>query len=221
MEQYSIMTSCITTTQIITTKVTTSKVISSTGEQSTLACSRVVTNQAAPESTLSYLRNFRQQPRVITNKQYSEAADIIEDSDEQENSDKQSYSRVSVICSNRNKARVHGNILEQKIETSHSPQPTRHCPQPTRQCPQSSEQCPQSLEQCPQLSAHCTQSSEKCTQSIEQYPKAPQFPTSNTIDCPICSALAVDHLHYGGFACFSCKAFFRRMVVMHNNKPTR
>lgn len=32
------------------------------------------------------------------------------------------------------------------------------------------------------------------------------------IPCPICGDLAITHIHYGGFSCFSCKAFFRRMV---------
>jgi retinoid X receptor beta len=32
------------------------------------------------------------------------------------------------------------------------------------------------------------------------------------IPCSICGDLAPDHMHYGGVACFSCRAFFRRSV---------
>jgi len=195
MDQLPIISSCmtntqVTTTQVITTQITTSRVIFSTGDQSTKD-NREITNSAAPESTLSYLRKFRHQHRFMTNKQDSEAADANGVSDEHENSEKLPYSRVSVICSNRNMSMVTqgdrlGDIIEPKIET--------------------------------QTSKHCPQSLKHFSQTLQQ---SPQSPTSNTIDCPICSALAVDHLHYGGLACFSCKAFFRRVVVMHNNRPTR
>ena len=40
-----------------------------------------------------------------------------------------------------------------------------------------------------------------------------QSVSRNTIECPICSEVAIDHLHYGGIGCYSCKAFFRRSVV--------
>ena len=33
-----------------------------------------------------------------------------------------------------------------------------------------------------------------------------------TIDCPVCGDLAIAHFHYGGMCCYSCKAFFRRVV---------
>ena len=34
----------------------------------------------------------------------------------------------------------------------------------------------------------------------------------STIDCPVCEDTAVAHFHYGGMCCYSCKAFFRRVV---------
>lgn len=45
--------------------------------------------------------------------------------------------------------------------------------------------------------------------------------SSNTIQCPICSEVTIDHLHYGGLACFSCKAFFRRTVNTVAKKSKR
>ena len=32
------------------------------------------------------------------------------------------------------------------------------------------------------------------------------------ISCPVCGDTAVAHFHYGGMCCYSCKAFFRRVV---------
>ena len=32
------------------------------------------------------------------------------------------------------------------------------------------------------------------------------------ISCPVCGDSAVPHFHYGGMCCYSCKAFFRRVV---------
>jgi hypothetical protein len=37
-------------------------------------------------------------------------------------------------------------------------------------------------------------------------------PEKATIDCPVCGDLAIAHFHYGGMCCYSCKAFFRRVV---------
>ena len=34
----------------------------------------------------------------------------------------------------------------------------------------------------------------------------------STIDCPVCGDTAIAHFHYGGMCCYSCKAFFRRVV---------
>lgn len=59
------------------------------------------------------------------------------------------------------------------------------------------------------------------SESSSQSETQPAIAYSNTIECPICSAVAVDHLHYGGLACFSCKAFFRRMVVTQSKKSRR
>ena len=43
---------------------------------------------------------------------------------------------------------------------------------------------------------------------INQHPKS-------MIDCPVCGDIAVAHFHYGGMCCYSCKAFFRRVVNTH------
>ena len=37
-------------------------------------------------------------------------------------------------------------------------------------------------------------------------------PQKSMIDCPVCGDIAVAHFHYGGMCCYSCKAFFRRVV---------
>ena len=36
--------------------------------------------------------------------------------------------------------------------------------------------------------------------------------SKSTIDCPVCGDIAIAHFHYGGMCCYSCKAFFRRVV---------
>ena len=33
------------------------------------------------------------------------------------------------------------------------------------------------------------------------------------VSCPICLDSTLNHSHYGGVCCFSCKAFFRRIVT--------
>ena len=44
-------------------------------------------------------------------------------------------------------------------------------------------------------------------------PAAPELtPSKSMIDCPVCGDIAVAHFHYGGMCCYSCKAFFRRVV---------
>ncbi len=35
--------------------------------------------------------------------------------------------------------------------------------------------------------------------------------------CHVCGDRAPNHIHYGGIACFSCRAFFRRSVPKHNS----
>ena len=40
-------------------------------------------------------------------------------------------------------------------------------------------------------------------------------------ECPICSEVCVNHLHYGGISCYSCKAFFRRSVAAPSEKLKR
>ena len=37
-------------------------------------------------------------------------------------------------------------------------------------------------------------------------------PGKAKISCPVCGDTAVAHFHYGGMCCYSCKAFFRRVV---------
>ena len=39
-----------------------------------------------------------------------------------------------------------------------------------------------------------------------------KIPARPRISCPVCSDTAVPHFHYGGMCCYSCKAFFRRVV---------
>ena len=39
-----------------------------------------------------------------------------------------------------------------------------------------------------------------------------QHSGKSTIDCPVCGDIAIAHFHYGGMCCYSCKAFFRRVV---------
>ena len=48
-------------------------------------------------------------------------------------------------------------------------------------------------------------------------------PAHNYVECPICGEMTLDHLHYGGLACTSCKAFFRRTVAVHKapRRPCR
>ena len=43
-------------------------------------------------------------------------------------------------------------------------------------------------------------------------PVSPPAPHKSMIDCPVCGDIAVAHFHYGGMCCYSCKAFFRRVV---------
>ena len=37
-------------------------------------------------------------------------------------------------------------------------------------------------------------------------------PGPTLLPCSVCGDMAPDHMHYGGIACFSCRAFFRRSV---------
>ena len=41
------------------------------------------------------------------------------------------------------------------------------------------------------------------------------------IDCPICGEQTMNHFHYGGVACDSCKAFFRRTAVSPSKKSAK
>ena len=44
---------------------------------------------------------------------------------------------------------------------------------------------------------------------------------SSLVECPICGELTINHSHYGGVVCDSCKAFFRRTVVSPSKKSER
>ena len=48
--------------------------------------------------------------------------------------------------------------------------------------------------------------------SSDRKRKRPRF--IRIVTCQICGDDANDHDHYGGVACYSCKAFFRRKVIM-------
>jgi len=41
------------------------------------------------------------------------------------------------------------------------------------------------------------------------------------VECPVCAELTINHSHYGGVVCDSCKAFFRRTVVNPSKKSER
>jgi len=102
---------------------------------------------------------------------------------------------------------------EQSSKTQSKPE---HCSRISVICANLNK--PQSpLDQSSSQSGRESVTSESSSQSETQ----PAIAYNNTIECPICSAVAVDHLHYGGLACFSCKAFFRRMVVTQSKKSRR
>ena len=42
-------------------------------------------------------------------------------------------------------------------------------------------------------------------------------PGPTLLPCSVCGDMAPDHMHYGGIACFSCRAFFRRSVDKSSN----
>ena len=46
---------------------------------------------------------------------------------------------------------------------------------------------------------------------------------SGEVECPVCGEVTTDVVHYGGLACTSCRAFFRRTVVVHQGprRPCR
>ena len=44
---------------------------------------------------------------------------------------------------------------------------------------------------------------------------------NSLVECPICGELTINHSHYGGVVCDSCKAFFRRTVVSPSKKSER
>ena len=44
---------------------------------------------------------------------------------------------------------------------------------------------------------------------------------NSLVECPICGEITINHSHYGGVVCDSCKAFFRRTVVNPSKKSER
>lgn len=44
-----------------------------------------------------------------------------------------------------------------------------------------------------------------------------RYEIPKTATCNVCGDIAAEHLHYGGIACYSCRAFFRRTV--NSNRP--
>eukprot|EP00092_Neocalanus_flemingeri_P000134 GFUD01000140.1.p1 GENE.GFUD01000140.1~~GFUD01000140.1.p1 ORF type:complete len:729 (-),score=108.39 GFUD01000140.1:177-2363(-) len=48
-------------------------------------------------------------------------------------------------------------------------------------------------------------------------PARKRYDIPKTASCHVCGDLAAEHLHYGGIACYSCRAFFRRTV--NSNRP--
>ena len=59
---------------------------------------------------------------------------------------------------------------------------------------------------------------EYCEENVKVKVRAHKY-----VECPICGEMTLDRLHYGGLACKSCKAFFRRIVVVHKTprRPCR
>ena len=52
----------------------------------------------------------------------------------------------------------------------------------------------------------------KSTSSSKQSTKKKRPKFIRKVECQVCGDVANDHQHYGGIACYSCKAFFRRKV---------
>ena len=46
-------------------------------------------------------------------------------------------------------------------------------------------------------------------------------PSAGYVNCPICGEKTLNHCHYGGVACHSCKAFFRRTAVSPSIKSQK
>jgi len=52
---------------------------------------------------------------------------------------------------------------------------------------------------------------------VKKKPTRKRYDIPKTASCHVCGDLAAEHLHYGGIACYSCRAFFRRTV--NSNRP--
>ena len=59
-----------------------------------------------------------------------------------------------------------------------------------------------------EVDASIAKPSNKCTNNKKKRPKFIRI-----VPCKVCGSDANDHLHYGSIVCYSCRAFFRRIVV--------
>ena len=90
---------------------------------------------------------------------------------------------------------------------------------PTKRTPVSSPSFQPRIEQVMSLQSDKSQVSQSkeannnSTVPVSPPPAPPDLgPGKSMIDCPVCGDIAVAHFHYGGMCCYSCKAFFRRVV---------
>ena len=57
--------------------------------------------------------------------------------------------------------------------------------------------------------------------SSSESPGSSAAPSAGYVNCPICGEKTLNHCHYGGVACHSCKAFFRRTAVSPSIKSQK
>ena len=100
-----------------------------------------------------------------------------------------------------------------------APQEVSRSPQspPSKRIPVSSPSFQPRIEQvmslqCPDKSVKSQGKEANNNSSSPPAPPPDLAPSKSMIDCPVCGDIAVAHFHYGGMCCYSCKAFFRRVV---------